>query len=154
MRLTDYIDSSRVWVMDAPEGRDATLGMLCQRVAVAAGGPSGDELLRAVLDREAKGSTATPLHVALPHAMLANIDKSFVAVARLNGAVDFAGEHGKDIDLIFMLVGPANKAWEHVRLLARVARICHAPGALNNMRSAESPEDLYQCLVKEDARHV
>jgi len=52
------------------------------------------------------------------------------------------------------LVGPSERAWEHVRLLARLARVCTAPGALDRLRSADNADDLFNKLIAEDQRHV
>ena len=108
----------------------------------------------ALLLRESKGATATPEGVALPHAMMEKMSRSFVAAMRLKGKVDFHSERCGPCDLVFVLVGPRNTAWEHVRILARIARVCSAPGALANLRKAKSAGDLYERLMKEDARHV
>jgi mannitol/fructose-specific phosphotransferase system IIA component (Ntr-type) len=74
-------------------------------------------------------------------------------VARVKGGVSFGHDKHPPADVIFTLVGPPESAWQHVSILARLARICHRPGALACLRGASDADSLYQCLVAEDERH-
>ena len=154
MKLTDYIRSDLTWVVDRAESRDGLLRELCERAAGAVDVLDADRLHAALLARETKGSTATPEGVALPHAMVEGPGKSLVAVALVRNGVDFQSRHVASVDLVFVLIGPPDRAWEHLRVLARVARVCHAPGALESLRAASDGADLHRRLVEEDRRHV
>ena len=154
MNLTDYIRPELTWVVDRAESRDQLLRDLCERAAGVLDVLDADRLHHALLAREAKGSTATPEGVALPHAMVEGPAQSLVAVALVRNGVDFQSRHVPSVDLVFVLIGPPDRAWEHLRVLARVARICHAPGALESFRAAREGADLHRRLVEEDARHV
>ncbi|MBI1367804.1 MAG: hypothetical protein GC162_04030 [Planctomycetes bacterium] len=155
MKLTQYIRDNLAWVIDGEgQSRDELLHALSERVHAASSGIATETLYKALLEREGKGSTATPEGVALPHAMLDGITENFVAVALVRGGVDFQSPRVKSVDLVFMLIGPANQAWEHIRILARLARICHDPSGLARLRDAEDGADLYERLTAEDGRHV
>jgi len=153
MKLCDYIDPSMSWVLDDAPGRDTLLKDLSDRIAKH-GDIDGARLYDALVSREQQGSTGTPEGICLPHAMLEDFDRSFVALARVKSGVDFQCPSTPSVDLVFVLVGPRDKAWEHVRLLARIARVCHRRGALQYLRGADTGEDLYRRLVEEDKRHV
>jgi PTS system nitrogen regulatory IIA component len=154
MKLSDYIDSPLCWVLQDAEGCEPLLRLLAERIAAEVDTLDADHLFDALVAREQLGSTGTPEGIAMPHAMVAGLDRSFVAPALVCNGVDFRSTSASSADLIFVLVGPQDRAWEHVRLLARVARICHRPGALSYLRTADSGEQLYERLVEEDARHV
>ena len=150
MRLGDFIRPDLTWVIQGSPSRDVLLKDLAERVAAAIDIDSA-EVYDALLAREGKGSTGTPEGVALPHAMMPRLERNVVAVAMAPAGVDFAGKTGTRCDLVFVLVGPPG--WEHVRLLARVARICHGHGALARLRQAATSEELYKRLVTEDQSH-
>lgn len=154
MKLSEHIRPDLVWVLESPGSRDALLGELSRRVSQTVDTIDADTLYQSLLDREAKGPTATPEGVALPHAMMEGIQENFIAVAMVRGGCEFQSPRVKKIDLVFMLVGPKDKAWQHIRVLARLARICHDPGGLQRLRAAVDGEDLYKRLLEEDARHV
>ncbi|MDH3583156.1 MAG: PTS sugar transporter subunit IIA [Phycisphaerae bacterium] len=154
MKLVDFIKPELVFVFDSVESRDGLLSSVSDRLAETLGGIDATELNRLLVEREAQGDTATPEGLALPHAMSDRLQQTAVAVALVRGGVDFRSQRARRVDLVFTLVGPTDKGWEHIRLLARVARICHAPGALKNLRAAADGGELYQRLVEEDERHV
>ena len=53
-----------------------------------------------------------------------------------------------------MMVGSDDRPWEHVRLLARLARIVKSPGAHERLCEATDAADLHARLVREDRVHV
>ena len=154
MKLHDYLKPELTWVLDSVDSRDALLRELCDRIGDLETNVPAEKLLAALIDREAQGSTATPEGVALPHAMIETADRSFVAAALVRHGVSFGDRSAPRVDLVFVLVGPKDGAWEHLRVLARLARLCHTTGALQHLRSAADAEDLYRRLLEEDARHV
>lgn len=64
------------------------IGSLGQALAPCLGGVSAEALTVAALRREAEASTALKCQVALPHARLPELARTWVAFARLRHAVD------------------------------------------------------------------
>ena len=56
-------------------------------------------------------------------------------------------------DLILGMFGSSENPWEHVRLLARLARIVHTEASRRNLRMAVDGQDLYRKLLEEDRSH-
>jgi len=153
MRLEPLIKPELTFVLDGIGGRDELLGKLADSIASASENIDGAALEAALTAREEQAPTSTPEGVAFPHAMYDGATESFVAVARVNGGVKFGHKDHPPADLVFVLVGPPDSAWQHVSILARLARICHAPNALSCIRGAGDAQSLYDCLCAEDARH-
>ena len=151
MQLRDYIKADLTWVVKEKRTRDQLLRDLTRQITASQAGADADALYQALLQRESQRSTATPEGVALPHAMVPGLSENVVAVALAAGGVDFMGKGCPPCDLVFVLAGPPG--FEHVRLLARIARICYAPGALERLRAADSDEELFRRLVQEDQSH-
>ena len=59
-------------------GRDAVLAAVAAKAASHTPGIGSERLLAALLDREATFPTGTPEGVAFPHALLAQIERTFV----------------------------------------------------------------------------
>lgn len=114
---------------------------------------SQEELVESLLERERRHPTSTPEGVAFPHAMLPTISETLIIPALLAPAVDFGVRGHPPADLIFCMFGDANEPFSHVRLLARLARIAHSPGALDRIRAAGSAEEFFAILVTEDRAH-
>ncbi len=153
MKLESLIDAELTLVVDDATDRDDLLKRLAEHLAARIADLDAGSLHRALIQREQQGPTSTPEGVAFPHAMYEGAGDSCVAVARVRGGVDFGHPDHPASDLVFVMVGPAGSAWQHVSILARLARICHSPGALDGLRQAPDAASLYEALKAEDARH-
>ena len=71
-----------------------------------------------ILKREELGSTGTGGGVALPHARIEGLKRSFGILARLNKPIDFEAIDGRRVDLVFLLLLPANPAEDQLKALA------------------------------------
>ena len=153
MRIEPLLEPERVVVLTDLSDRDGVLRGLAR---VAAGGVAErdeDELFQALLEREERYPTSTPEGVAFPHAMLDGISSTVLVAAAVRPAVDFRpGEH-PPVDLAFAMIGSASEPFQHVQLLARLARVCRGVGALDKFRAAKDAESLLRALVEEDRAH-
>jgi PTS system nitrogen regulatory IIA component len=92
----------------------------------AAGLFAGDaqQILTALLDRERIGSTGIGGGVAIPHIKLPQAKKLYGVLARLDKPVDYDALDGRPVDLVFLLVAPADsKTTQHLKMLAHVSRL-------------------------------
>jgi nitrogen PTS system EIIA component len=153
MRLEPLLNPELVVVLSDPGDKDAVLRALAQAARRVLPHISEEDLVTELADRERRHSTSTPEGVAFPHAMLDEIESTVVVPALLRPGVSFGSENHPPSDLVFGMFGCAERPFSHVRLLARLARLSRGPGALDRMRAAGSPEDLYKVLVEEDRRH-
>ena len=100
-----------------------------------------------ILKREALGSTGTGGGVAIPHARIQGLTKAFGIFARLNKAIDFEAIDGRPVDLVFLLLLPANPVGEQLKALAAVARKLRDPACLRELRSASGSAGLYDAMT-------
>ncbi len=106
-----------------------------------------------LIDREMQMPTSTPDGVAFPHALAPQVERTMVVAARVVEGVDFGVTGHPPCDLILCLFGTSENPWEHVRLLARLARLVHTESSRTNLRAAVDADDLYQRLLDEDRSH-
>ena len=81
-------------------------------------------------------------------AMVGGLSASKVVVIRLETPIDFGP--GRPCDLVFAMFGDTARPWEHVRLLARLARITGRESARASLRAATSATELHEIVKKED----
>jgi len=153
MKIEPLIRPELTLVIETAKKRDELLGKLADHIAEQVEQIDGTALEAALIEREEQAPTSTPEGVAFPHAMYEGAEDTFVAAARLRKGVSFGHKGHPPVDLVFVLVGPPDSAWQHVSILARLARICHTPGALDCLREADDGQALYDCLRAEDQRH-
>ena len=106
-------------------------------------------VLDALLQREATGSTGVGHGVAVPHALIAGIDRIHGVFVRLKPAVDYGAVDDEPVDLVFALLAPPMDAADHLRVLARTARVLRSADLRRQLRIASGTDALRALLTRE-----
>jgi len=152
MRLDKLLIQDRILVLDACKDRDELFDRLIETVSDLGVEPAA--LIESLLAREALGPTSTHEGVAFPHAIMDEITETALVVASVKGGTDFKVPDYPLCDLVFCMFGNPVRPWEHVQLLARLARISRGVDALDRFRACDDASSLYAALVEEDRAHV
>jgi PTS system nitrogen regulatory IIA component len=104
------------------QGRKQVLQELSNVMAQALG-LDIKEVFEAVLEREKLGSTGVGEGVAIPHARIDSLKRPVGGFARLLEPADFEAIDERKADLVFMLLAPTDAGADHLRALARTARV-------------------------------
>ncbi|MCC5981924.1 MAG: PTS IIA-like nitrogen regulatory protein PtsN [Oceanicaulis sp.] len=135
MALTDLIPPGGA-VADLPgTSRKQVLQALCDLAQRTLHVPSRT-VLDAVMERERLGSTGVGDGVAIPHARTSQVDRMCGVFARLKTPVDFDAVDGRHADLVFLLLAPEDSGAEHLKALARVARLFRREDIRTALRAA------------------
>lgn len=153
MRLEPFLKPGNVEIAEGVPSRDDLLDRLAKKAHGQLPAAPFDRLLRELTDREKRYPTSIPEGVAFPHAILDTIDRTMIVVALCRPPVSFGVRGHPPCDLVFGMFGNANEPWEHVRMLARLARITHGPGALARLRAAKDAQELFDLLILEDRKY-
>ena len=100
-----------------------------------------------LLERERLGTTGVGNGIAIPHGKLAKLDRVFGLFARLERPIDFEALDGQPVDLVFLLLAPEGAGADHLKALARVARLLRDPEVARKLRSSTDAETLYAVLA-------
>ena len=103
-------------------------------------------ILEILLQREKLGSTGVGNGVAIPHGKLAKLGGLFGLFARLERPIDFEALDGQPVDLIFLLLAPEAAGADHLKALARVARLLRDPEIARRLRESRDADALYAVL--------
>jgi PTS system nitrogen regulatory IIA component len=125
-----------------------------QEVAAKAAELSGQNertIFEILMQREKLGSTGVGNGIAIPHGKLPKLDKLFGLFARLERPIDFEALDGQPIDLVFLLLAPEGAGADHLRALARVARLLRDPDVARKLRDSRDAEALYAVLAMSNA---
>jgi nitrogen PTS system EIIA component len=121
-----------------------------QEIAARAANLSGlseREILDIVQQREKLGSTGIGNGIAIPHGKLTKLGRLFGLFARLDRPIDFESLDGQPVDLIFLLLAPEAAGADHLKALARVARLLRAPDTAQMLRDSHDAEAIYAVLT-------
>lgn len=104
-----------------------------------------------LMQREKLGSTGVGNGIAIPHGKLPKLGKLFGLFARLDRPIDFEALDGQQVDLIFLLLAPESAGADHLKALARVARLLRDADIAHKLRASRDAEALYAVLAMPSA---
>jgi len=146
MPLNDLLAPQAVIPALKVNNKKQALQDIASRAAELTGRPER-EILDVLMQRERLGSTAIGNGIAIPHGKLAKLDRLFGLFARLDRPIDFEALDGQPVDLIFLLLAPENAGADHLKALARIARLLRDPDIIRLLRDSTDREALYAVLA-------
>jgi PTS system nitrogen regulatory IIA component len=146
MALTDLVVPQAVVSSLRVNNKKQALQELAARAATICG-RSEREVLEVLMQRERLGSTGIGSGIAIPHGKLAGLERLFGVFARLERPIDFEALDGQPVDLVFLLLAPEGAGADHLKALARIARLLRDPEVAHKLREARDSEALYAVLT-------
>jgi PTS system nitrogen regulatory IIA component len=107
-------------------------------------------ILDALQARESLGSTGLGKGFALPHARLGELSRSFALFVRLARPIEFASIDGLPVDLVILLLTPANAGNQHLATLAALSRPLRNEAFMQRLRQAPDAMALHDLLANPD----
>jgi PTS system nitrogen regulatory IIA component len=150
MLLTDLVAPNAV----IPALRVNSKKQILQELAAKAAelcGQNERTILEVLQQREKLGSTGVGHGIAIPHGKLPKLNKLFGLFARLERPIDFEALDGQPIDLVFLLLAPEGAGADHLKALARVARLLRDGEVARKLRNSNDAEALYAVLAMPSA---
>jgi len=111
-----------------------------------------EELMLALLKREAVASTALGHGVAIPHAKVKFVEDFCGALGISRNGIDFAAADGQDVHVIFLFLSPEHAISGHLQLMAHIAGIARNARFISLLRSARTVRELAQLI--DDAEKI
>ncbi len=150
MPLDDLLVTGSVLPALKVNGKKQAVQELSARAAAVTGLPERD-VFDAVLQRERLGSTGIGAGIAIPHCKLPKVTKLHGVFARLEKPIDFDALDGEPVDLIFLLVAPEAAGADHLKALARMARLLRDPAITAKLRSMRDADGIFALLTQQPA---
>src|SRR5581483_7182551 len=146
MPLNDLVAPNAVLPALKVNSKKQALQELAARAA-ALSGQNERQILEILTRREKLGSTAIGNGIAIPHGKMPNLTQLFGMFARLDRAIDFEALDGQPVDLIFLLLAPEAAGADHLKALARVARLLRDGDVAHKLRESRDAAALYSVLA-------
>jgi len=134
--------------------RAPTKRQVLQELARRAGTMTGiadRRIYDAVAERERLGTTGIGNGVAIPHCRLADLTRLYGLFARLERPIPYEAIDDEPVDLLFLLLAPADAGAEHLKALARVSRLLRDRAMCEKLRGANSADALHALLTGSSA---
>jgi nitrogen PTS system EIIA component len=150
MPLLDFLDPQAVLPALRVNGKKQALQELSAQAAKLTGLNEAN-IFEALFQRERLGSTGIGDGIAIPHGKLPGLTKIFGLIARLEKPVDFEALDSQPVDIMFLLLAPEGAGADHLKALARVARVLREPGLIERVRASRDADALYAVLTEMQA---
>lgn len=106
-----------------------------------------DDLYEKLIAREKLGSTGIGEGIAIPHSRLAECQDTTGALFVLDQAIDFDAIDRKPVDIVFVLLVPAEATEQHLQTLSMLAKKFNEAEFRDTLRKAKDSESLYQAAI-------
>ncbi len=153
MPLADLLAPNAVFPMLRASSKKQVLQELAQQAALLVD-RDPREIFETLLQRERLGSTGVGNGIAIPHGKLDNLNKLFGLFARLEKPIDFESLDGEPVDLVFLLLAPEAAGADHLKALARVARMLRDPDIVEKLRATRDSSMMYAVLTATSASNA
>jgi PTS system nitrogen regulatory IIA component len=148
--LSDLLSPKAVLSPLRANSKKQILQEMAAKAASLTGLPERD-IFETLLQRERLGSTGVGNGIAIPHGKLESVARLVGVFARMERPIDFDALDGEPVDLIFLLLAPESAGADHLKALARVARVLRDPQVAHKLRATEDVSAIHALLTQPQA---
>jgi two-component system sensor histidine kinase KdpD len=143
--LSQFLSPRSIVILKEPVTRDELLRELTDAAWCDHAADQRLKKLEAILNREQQGSTFFNEGVAFPHARIAGLEGSCVALGvTRSGVSDVTTD--KPIECVFLIFSPAEGPGEQIQLLALASKAAQDRQLMESLRSAASPDEIHAAI--------
>lgn len=150
MKLTNHLPRKLIKVPLEASDKTNAITLLVDHLVDAGVTEKRDQLLQAVLDREAQRSTGIGHGFAIPHAKCDAVKQLVIVFGRPTEPIDFAAVDNLPVSLVALLVSPTNATSTHIQALATLSRLVKNDKVLNGLIEAENADAFYRIIVENE----
>jgi PTS system nitrogen regulatory IIA component len=149
MKIVDYLKEDCIITNLKSRDKEGVLRELIKLLEKNGYVKDGDKILESVLEREKLGSTGIGQGIAIPHAKTEQINDILCALGISQNGVDFDSLDGEPVFIVFLVLAPTKSIGQHLKTLAKIARLLKDKVFRNTLRNAKSPSEALK-IIKED----
>jgi PTS system fructose-specific IIA component/PTS system nitrogen regulatory IIA component len=153
MKLRDIVvEKSIIAPLKATKRDEAIRELVDSLAAKGAVAPSlADELAKAVIKREKRGSTGFGHGVAAPHVKTPEVQRVFAAVGISPAGLEFQALDKQLVHVVFLLLSPEDRPEEHIDAMECVFGVLTQDKFRRFLRQAKTPAEVWGLLEEADA---
>ena len=107
-------------------------------------------MMEKVLENPGFATVCMGFGCAISHARCTEMEKTFIAVTRLDPPLDLGSDDKLPVALFFLLVGPQSSPLFHIKILSRIARLLHEGEFRESLLQAKTCEDFHQLICAKE----
>ncbi|MFP4364209.1 MAG: PTS sugar transporter subunit IIA [Spirochaetia bacterium] len=148
MNITQFLDTNCILLNSQADTKDGVLKEIAGLAVQSEGLSHFTELdiYNALQTRETLSSTGIENGVALPHCQMDMLDEIVLGVMTTKQGIAFDSIDSAPAQLFFFIIGPTEKRYLHVHLLASLSRIVMKDQTRKAILNAQSEEEIIRIL--------
>lgn len=107
------------------------------------------EIYSVLLARENLGCTGMGGGVCIPHGRFEGLSSIRAVFATLESPIDFGAADGRPVDIVCLLLTPAEANTEHLKALAIISRLLRDKDLCATLRSMDDAKSLHTTITRE-----
>ena len=129
--------------------RDGAIQELLDRLGTTEQLSSQDykQILQALIEREANGSTGFGKGVAVPHCQHGAVKRTSLAIGCSTGGLDFNALDKAPVYSVLLLLSPADNHDQHLQAMELIFSNLQRPSFRKALRQANKPEDVLELIA-------
>jgi mannitol/fructose-specific phosphotransferase system IIA component (Ntr-type) len=152
MNISDFLDADKILLHVHGTSKAEITDQLIDLFADDERIRDLQKMREAVHAREGIMSTAVGNGFAIPHAKTEWVSDIVMACGLLDKPIDFEAPDGRAVELVFLVVCNEDKVSSYVQIISRIATIMNSDGLAKRLAGAQSPEEVFDLLHKEEER--
>ena len=150
MKLTEILAAECVKVPLTATSKTEAITELVDLLAERGKLTDRDEVLQAVLDREATRSTGIGYGLAVPHGKCKGCPRLVMAIGKPSKPIDFESTDQKPVELVVLLASPPDKTGPHIQALARISRLMLMEEFRGEVVGAATAEEVFGIIAQHE----
>ena len=151
MLLQDILLPDFIKVNIEAEDKDKAFEELVSYFCKAEKSKSYNEILDAIVTREAKMSTGIHRGIAVPHGKTTAVKKLRGVLGISQKGVQYDALDGEPVYLLFMIISPMEDTGEHLRLLKHLSSLIEIPQFKTELQAQKDAQSAFEVIQKFEA---
>lgn len=152
MKIMDFLNPKAVSADLQASDKEGVIGELVDLLIRQREIKDNNEMVKALLDREALGSTGIGQGIAIPHAKSDSVKELVAAFGLSRKGINFNALDGEPVYIFFLLVAPPDSAGSHLKALARISRLLRDKFFRETLKNAKDEKEILGIIRAEDQK--
>lgn len=152
MKIVDFLNPRAISINLKATDKKGVISELAELLVKVREVKDKDGMVKALLDREALGSTGIGQGIAIPHAKLDSVRELVAAFGLSRKGISFDALDGEPVHIFFLLVAPINSAGPHLKALARICRLLKDRFFRQLLMDARDEKEILRIIREEDQK--
>ncbi len=152
MRMANFIVKDAIVAELQATTRDDAIREVVESL-IASGQLTSDDredVVKAILRREALGTTGIGHHIAIPHTRFPRVPHLFGTMAISKAGIPFESIDGEPAHVLVMIISPPDRPGDHLRALENVAKAMQNECYVTSLRAATTADEVWDLLQAGD----